>query len=74
MTLTSPPLNDINAVDPARIREALAALHYLETHGKNIETALEIARQHAYVESPDIDDESFWCHEQRAFNQWKTGT
>jgi hypothetical protein len=69
MSLTSPPLTVVTAIDPERIKQAFAALHYLETHGDNVKRAIDIAIEHAEVVPPDIDDKSYWRHEQRALSQ-----
>jgi hypothetical protein len=37
--------------------------HYLKTHGDNCRTAMLIAKDHAEVSPPDIDDKSYWDHE-----------
>lgn len=37
--------------------------HYLETHGLNILQAMQIAKAHAVVHMPDVDDRSYWDHE-----------
>lgn len=49
--------------------EARAAIADLESHRAAWRNGLEIARNHAEVSPPDIDDKSYWDHQLRAFDR-----
>ena len=77
MSLTGEPLvsadGKLNArLDVEWVNRAVAALHYLETHGGNIKQAMEAARTSS--ERPDHDDSSFWEHELKALQEAFTET
>lgn len=53
----------------SNIDAKLDAILDLETHRSAWRNAIEIARNHARVEPPDLDDKSYWNHELRAFDR-----
>lgn len=45
------------------------ARHYLETHGRNILQAMQIAKSHSVTIAPDQDDRGYWDHEIKALRE-----
>lgn len=59
----------VEAYDRITSPAARAAIDDLESHRAAWRNGLEIARSHAQVSPPDIDDKSYWDHELRAFDR-----